>query len=141
MCKTALSRTQVEYVGEDGRGDHEPGVDGAADDPAERVPGAVVEPVVEGVEALLGEEARRAVVEVGVELVDHGLVAQHGEEADGEGQDGAAVFYSGIIRFMKQLSPMFLYFQYKRDLLLFSVLKRSKISILYCTVLTEQKYS
>ena len=49
-----------------------------------------VEPVVEGVESLLGEEARRAVVEVGVELVDHGLVAEHGEEADGEGQDGAA---------------------------------------------------
>ena len=44
---------------------------------------------MEGVESLLGEEARRAVVEVGVELVDHGLVPQHREEPDGEGQDGA----------------------------------------------------
>ena len=53
------------------------------------LPSGYHEPIVEGVESLLGEEARRAVVEVGVELVDHGLVAQHREEPDGEGQDGA----------------------------------------------------
>ena len=67
-----------------GRGHHQARVDGPADDPAQRVPGAIVEPVVEGVEALLGEEPGRPVVEVGVELVDHGLVAQHGEQPDGK---------------------------------------------------------
>ena len=70
---------------EERRGDHEPGVDGAADDATERVPGAIIEPIVKRVEALLGEIFRGAIVEVRVELVYDRLVAQHREEASGKG--------------------------------------------------------
>lgn len=87
-------------VEEAGR-DHEAGVDGASDDPenslvgeqvdtiggassqrdvrveeagatpAQRVPGTIIEPVVEVVEAFVCEVFRGAVVEVRVKLVDH----------------------------------------------------------------------
>lgn len=67
-------------------GDHEAREERPADDAPERVPALGVEPVPELAEAVLGEEERGAVVEVGVELVDHGLVAEDGEEADGEGE-------------------------------------------------------
>ena len=67
-------------------GDHQPGEERAPDDAAERVPALVVEPVPELGVAVLREVERGAVVEVGVELVDHGLVAEHGEEAHGEGE-------------------------------------------------------
>jgi len=67
-------------------GHHETREERAPDDAAERVPALGVEPVPELAEAVLGEEERGAVVEVGVELVDHGLVAEDGEEADGEGE-------------------------------------------------------
>ena len=76
---------QVGKEVEDGGGDHEAGVDGAADDPAQRVPGPVVEPVVEGVETLVGQVLGRSVVEVGIELVNHGLVAQHRKQPDRKG--------------------------------------------------------
>lgn len=65
-------------------GDHEAREEGAADDAAERVPALEIEPVPELAESMVGEEERGAVVEVGIELVDHGLVAEHGEEADDE---------------------------------------------------------
>ena len=39
-------------------------------DTAQWVPGPVVEPVVEGVEALLGQILGRPIVEVGIELVN-----------------------------------------------------------------------
>lgn len=69
-----------------GGGDHEARVEGAADNAAERVPALAVEPVPELVEPLLGQEQGGPVVEVRVELVDHGLVAEDAEEAGGEGQ-------------------------------------------------------
>lgn len=59
-------------------------IDGAPYDPTQGVPGPVVEPVVEVVEALLGQEPRRAVVEVRIELVDHALVPQHREQPHAE---------------------------------------------------------
>ena len=55
-------------------------VDGSPNDAAQRVPGAVVKPVVKVVEALLGQEASRAVVEVRIKLVDHALKPQHREQ-------------------------------------------------------------
>jgi len=58
-----------------GSGEHEARVKRAADDAAERVPGLGVEPVPELGEAIAREEERGAVVEVGIELVDHGLIA------------------------------------------------------------------
>lgn len=70
-----------------GGGEHEAGVEGAADNAAERVPWLRVEPVPELGEAVACEEERGAVVEVGVELVDHGLVAENAEEARDEGED------------------------------------------------------
>eukprot|EP00053_Salpingoeca_punica_P010929 m.97584 g.97584 ORF g.97584 m.97584 type:complete len:573 (+) comp15536_c0_seq2:800-2518(+) len=76
----------VHEVEDERGGDHEARVDGAADDAAERVPGAVVKPVVEVVEALLHQVLRGAVVEVRVKLVDHALVADDGKEAAGKGQ-------------------------------------------------------
>lgn len=72
---------------DDGGGDHKARVEGAAHDAAERVPALIVEPVPKLVEALLGEEEGGSIVEVGVELVDHALVAEDAEEADGEGED------------------------------------------------------
>mmetsp|Transcript_30451 Transcript_30451/g.97155 ORF Transcript_30451/g.97155 Transcript_30451/m.97155 type:complete len:702 (-) Transcript_30451:109-2214(-) len=65
---------------------HETRVDRAADGAAQRVPAAVVEPVQEVHETLRGEVLGRAEVEVRVELVDYGLVAHDGEEADEEGE-------------------------------------------------------
>lgn len=72
-------------VDEDGS-DHEARVERAANDPAERVPTLGVEPVPELVEAIAGEEEGGAVVEVRIELMDHGLVAEDAEEANGEGE-------------------------------------------------------
>lgn len=66
-------------------GYHETGVKRAADDPTERVPGLGIEPVPELVEAFLREEERGSVVEIGIELVDHGFVAEDAEEASDEG--------------------------------------------------------
>ena len=75
----------VEKMIEESRGDHETRIDGTADDATKRVPGAVVEPVVEIVEALSGEVLSGAVVEVGIEFVNDRLVAQHREEASRKG--------------------------------------------------------
>lgn len=65
---------------DEGGGDHEAWVEGAADDAAERVPALGVEPVPEFIEALLSEVQGGAVVEVRVEFVDHGLVSEDAEE-------------------------------------------------------------
>ncbi|KAJ8524775.1 hypothetical protein ON010_g16341 [Phytophthora cinnamomi] len=62
---------QVEHPVHERRRVHEPRVDGAADDAAQRVPRAVVEPVEELEEALGRQVLGRAEVEVRVELVDH----------------------------------------------------------------------
>lgn len=70
---------------ERGRGDHQAGIDGAADDPSQGIPGALIEPVVKVVETLLGQEPRGAVVKVRVKLMDDTLEAQHGEEPSAEG--------------------------------------------------------
>ncbi|CAB4278235.1 unnamed protein product [Prunus armeniaca] len=58
---------------DEGSGDHEAGVEGVADDPAEEIPALGVKPVPEVVEALLGQVEGSAVIEIGIELVDHGL--------------------------------------------------------------------
>lgn len=71
---------------DDGGCDHETRVERPADDAAKRIPALGVEPVPEVVEAVAGEVEGGAVVEVGVELVDHGLVAEDAEEAGDEGQ-------------------------------------------------------
>eukprot|EP01139_Manchomonas_bermudensis_P019207 Amastigsp_a676506_166.p2 type:complete len:286 gc:universal Amastigsp_a676506_166:884-27(-) len=68
-------------------GHHEAGVDRPADDTAERIPRSRIEPVVEVVEPVLDKVLRRAVVEVGIELVDDALVAQNGKETCGHGKD------------------------------------------------------
>ncbi len=75
---------EAQNVEDGSRGDHEPGVDGAADDPPQRIPSAIVKPIVKAVEALVGQILGGPVIEVGIELVNHGLVAKHGEETDGE---------------------------------------------------------
>jgi hypothetical protein len=54
-------------------GHHEAGIDGATYNSAQRIPGPIVEPVVEGVEALLRQVLGGPVVEIGIELVNHGL--------------------------------------------------------------------
>jgi hypothetical protein len=77
---------RAEEAVEQRRGDHEAREECSAHDASEWVPALGVEPVPELAEAILGEEERGAVVEVGIELVDHGLVAEDGEEADGEGE-------------------------------------------------------
>lgn len=61
------------------RGEHQAGVDGAADDAAQRIPGAIIEPIVKLVEALLGKEPRGAVIKVRIELMDDAFEAQHGK--------------------------------------------------------------
>ena len=58
----ALNRTGPAY--------HEAGVDGAPDDAPQGIPGAVIEPVVEIVEAFLRQILGGAVVEVGVKLMN-----------------------------------------------------------------------
>ena len=60
-------------------------VDGPPNDPAERVPCSVIEPVVEAVEALLGQELGRSEVEVRIKLVNDTLKPQHSEQPGGEG--------------------------------------------------------
>ena len=54
---------QVQDVVDESRGQHQSGVDGAAHDPTQRVPGALVEPVEEVVEAMLHHVRRGPVVE------------------------------------------------------------------------------
>lgn len=72
---------------DEGGGDHEARVESAADDATQRVPALGVEPVPEVVEAVLGEVEGSTVIEVGIELVDHGLVAEDAEEAGDEGEE------------------------------------------------------
>ena len=60
------------------------GVDGPSDDPPEGVPCSVVKPVVEAVEAFLGQELGRSEVEVGIKLVDHALETQYRKQSSGE---------------------------------------------------------
>ena len=75
------------------RGNHEARVDRSTDDTTQGVPGTVIEPVVKGVEAFFGQELRRAIVEVRIELMDDGFVSQNREQArckcqdTGKGQD------------------------------------------------------
>ncbi|XP_021818499.1 uncharacterized protein LOC110760526 [Prunus avium] len=78
---------ELESPVDEGGGDHEVRVKGADDDPAEGVLALGVEPVPEVVEALLGQVKGSAVIEIGIELVDHGLVAKDAEEAHNEGED------------------------------------------------------
>lgn len=78
---------EAENPVDDGGGDHKPRVDGPTDDAAEWVPALGVEPVPELVEALFGEEEGGAIIEVGVEFMDHGLVAEDTEESSDEGKD------------------------------------------------------
>ena len=59
-------------------------VDGPSNDPAEGVPCSVVKPVVEAVEAFLGQKLGCSEVEVGIKLVDHALETQHGKQSSGE---------------------------------------------------------
>ena len=49
---------------------HKARVDGAADDPTQRIPGSVIKPVVETVESILSQVLGGAVVEVGIKLVN-----------------------------------------------------------------------
>ncbi len=72
----------LQEVEEESSGPHETGVDGTTHETAERVPSHVVEPVVEVVEAFLGEIFRAAEVEPRVELVNHTLVSNHGKETN-----------------------------------------------------------
>lgn len=68
-------------------GDHETWIKRTADDPTERIPTLRVEPVPKLVEAFLGKEKGRTVVEIRIELVDHGFVSENTEETSNEGQD------------------------------------------------------
>ncbi|PQP98996.1 hypothetical protein Pyn_00379 [Prunus yedoensis var. nudiflora] len=78
---------EAESPVDEGGGDHEAGVEGVADDPAEGVLALTVKLVPEVVEALLGQVEGSAVIEIGIELVVHGLVAKDAEEARNEGED------------------------------------------------------
>lgn len=68
-----------------GRGYHQPRINSASNNPAQRIPRPIIEPVVEVVEALLGQEPRGTVVEVRVKLMDHTLESQHGEQTGNKG--------------------------------------------------------
>lgn len=70
----------IEY----GRCDHQAGINRAADDPSQRIPGSVIEPIVEVVESLFGQEARRPVIEVRIEFVDDAFESEHREQTSGE---------------------------------------------------------
>lgn len=67
--------------------DHKTGIESAPDDPTKRVPALTIEPIPELVKPLLGKENGGPVIEVGIELVDHGLVAEDAEQASDEGED------------------------------------------------------
>lgn len=70
---------RVEDPMDGARRDHEARVDRATDDATERIPGALIEPVEEVVEAVRYHVVGRAVVEPRVELVNDTLVADHRE--------------------------------------------------------------
>ena len=71
----------VEDVVDDTGGDHEAGVDGAADDTSEGIPCSVVKPVVEIVEPILGQILGCAVVEIWIKLVNDGFKPKYGKVA------------------------------------------------------------
>ena len=68
---------RVENPVDSTRCEHEARVDGAADDTAQRVPGALVEPVEKVVVAILDHVVSGAVVEPGIEFVNDALVANY----------------------------------------------------------------
>ena len=65
-------------------------VDSASDDPPQGVPGEVIKPVPELIEAVLGQELSHPVVEVGVKLVDDALILDDRKQAHTEGQGANA---------------------------------------------------
>lgn len=81
---------RVEKPMDGARRDHETRVDSAAYNATERVPGALVEPVQEVVEAVDYHVIRSAIVEPRVELVDDALIADHREETRHERRDAYA---------------------------------------------------
>ena len=52
-------------------GHHEARIDGATNNPAQRVPGSVIKPVVEWIEPVVRQVFGRPVVEVRVKLMDN----------------------------------------------------------------------
>ena len=57
-------------------------IDGASDNTSERIPGPVIKPVVEGVEALLRQVLGGSIVEVRIELMNHRLEPSVKEKLD-----------------------------------------------------------
>lgn len=60
-----------------GGGDHEAREKCAANDPTERVPRLRIKPIPEFESAIASEEEGGAVIEVGIEFVNHGFVAEY----------------------------------------------------------------
>ena len=56
-------------------GDHQSRVDRSTNDTSQRVPGSVIEPIVERVEPFVRQELRRTIVEVRIELMNHRFIA------------------------------------------------------------------
>ena len=52
-----------------------------ANDPSERIPSKVIEPVPEFIESFFSKELASSEVEVRIELVDNRFITNHGEEA------------------------------------------------------------
>ena len=63
----------------DGRSDHQPRIDGATNDPSQRIPSSVVEPIVKLVKSFVGQKFGCTVIEVRIELVNHHLIPEHRE--------------------------------------------------------------
>lgn len=78
----------LEDTVERGGCDHKTRVYSTTNDPAERVPGPIVEPVVETVEPVFSQVLGRPVVEVGIELVDDTLESENRKQPGGEREHG-----------------------------------------------------
>ena len=85
-------------------------VDGSPNDTSQRVPGAVIKPIVKVVEAFFCQEASGTVIEVWIKFMDHALKPQHREETSWECWNKAkknAVLVTTITRFSNLKGTLF----------------------------------
>ena len=75
---------EVQDVVENGGRDHQTRIDGATNDPSQRIPSSVVEPIVKLVKSFISQKFGCAVVEVGIKLVNHHLIPEHREKPYGK---------------------------------------------------------
>ena len=64
--------------------DHQTGINRAANDPSKRIPCPIIEPIMKLVKSFFSQKLGGAIIEIGIELMDHYFITQNRKEAYGK---------------------------------------------------------